>query len=583
MRVRRRSGRGLGCNVVMQMVALVVMLAVVVTATRRLFAWSELELSLASLRVSWSQHACVQLVRDRRLFLQRLQKIFPSLTAIRYYFRKQHYTGRHAVKVTKNNPSRSTAANMSQHVPAWKKIGLKLKYAKETADDVPVVSTLPEPTNGPSHAGAKRSREEDVEQESTSAAKRNKQSQREIRTESPAPRSILSGSQSPTKTPANRKAVSFSAETKAEDGETGQNYFKAWAAGQPHTPPKPSTEILVPETPESAEKPSPIKPQDSPAETKAETKAKAKAAKRDKKKADQAAALTQNPDLESMPSLQERRESKAAKKAAKQERKAQEQQPVAAQEAQGPASAYVEYLHHFHHDKTTWKFNKSKENHLLKNVWSMYRVPAPYTDALVNYIAGLQGAGARTRLVEGADEVLRDVTEKGGQKFEFNGYEEPVTRREAYTAALNRLRASSEPTPNLDQEDFDRATRAEAVLKQLLTFAPLPVPIAKPTAKPIAAKPILPFVDVPEAPKHARWAGSVNDSSRPPVKKITFDDDDEPAPAPVAVKAKQPARRKRKARTDVSSDESSSDSSSDESSSSNSETESGSDSDSGSD
>jgi hypothetical protein len=82
MRVRRRSGRGLGCNVVMQMVALVVMLAVVVTATRRLFAWSELELSLASLRVSWPQHARVQLVRDRRLFLQRLQKIFPSLTAI---------------------------------------------------------------------------------------------------------------------------------------------------------------------------------------------------------------------------------------------------------------------------------------------------------------------------------------------------------------------------------------------------------------------------------------------------------------------------------------------------------------------
>jgi hypothetical protein len=112
---------------------------------------------------------------------------------------------------------------MSQHVPAWKKIGLKLKYAKETADDAPV-STLSE-TNGSSHAGAKRSREEDAELDN--ASKRNKQSTRELRTESPAPRSILSGSQSPTKTPANKKAVKFSAETKAEDGETGQNYFKA--------------------------------------------------------------------------------------------------------------------------------------------------------------------------------------------------------------------------------------------------------------------------------------------------------------------------------------------------------------------
>jgi hypothetical protein len=47
MGVRRRSGRGVGCSFVMQVVALVVVLAVVVTATRRLFAWSELELSLA--------------------------------------------------------------------------------------------------------------------------------------------------------------------------------------------------------------------------------------------------------------------------------------------------------------------------------------------------------------------------------------------------------------------------------------------------------------------------------------------------------------------------------------------------------
>jgi len=446
---------------------------------------------------------------------------------------------------------------MSQHVPAWKKIGLKLKYAKETADDAPV-STLSE-TNGSSHAGAKRSREEDAEQDN--ASKRNKQSTREIRTESPAPRSILSGSQSPTKTPANKKAVKFSAETKAEDGETGQNYFKAWAAGQPHTPPKPSTEIIVPATPESAEKQSPAKPQESPADS----KAKAKASKREKKAA-QAAAQTQHQDVENMPSLQERKESKAAKKAAKQERKAQTQ---VQQSAEAPISAYVEYLHQFHHDKDNWKFNKSKENHLLKSVWSMYRVPASYTDALISYIAGLQGAGARTRLVEGSDEVLREVTEKGGQKYDFNGYEEPETRRESYISALNSLRAASE-TPNLDQDDFDRAARAEAVLTQLLNHAPLPValPEKKPTAvnPPTVNRPIPVIPDLPEAPKHAKWAGSV--SAAQAGKKIVFDDDE---PAPAVAKPKQPARRKRKARTDVSSDESSSDSSDSDSSDSDSD------------
>ena len=480
---------------------------------------------------------------------------------------------------------------MSQHVPAWKKIGLKLKYAKETADDTPIVSTTTE-TNGATHAGAKRSRDEEAEQENPS--KRNKQqASRDLRLESPAPRSILSGSQSPTKTPAGKKAVSFSAETKAEDGETGQNYFKAWAAGnQPHTPPKPSTEIVVPETPESAEK---IKAQESPAETKAKTKA----SKRDKK-VDQAAAQTQDPNVESMPSLQERRESKAAKKAAKQERKAveaQAQQPTPASSATAPPSAYVDYLHQFHHDKSNWKFNKSKENHLLKNVWSLYRVPAPYTEAIVSYVAGLQGAGARTRLVEGADEVLRDVAEKGGRKFDFNGYEEPATRREAYN---NAIKSFTESTANLEQADFDRAARAQAVLTQLLNYAPLPVTIEKP-AKPAAAPKPAAAAAAAAAPAVQPISAQNDPPVRPPpviaappaandrdqrrtvwtaekiaaaggAKRIQFDDDDDepaPAPKPKPAAVAKPARRRRKARTDVSSsdDSSSSDSSSSDSSS----------------
>jgi hypothetical protein len=474
---------------------------------------------------------------------------------------------------------------MSQHVPAWKKIGLKLKYAKETADDTPTVSATTE-TNGDSHAGAKRSRDEDAEQENPS--KRNKT--REIRLESPAPRSILSGSQSPTKTPAGKKAVSFSAETKAEDGETGQNYFKAWAAGntQPHTPPKPSTEIVVPETPESAEKPT----TDSPADNKAKSKAS-----KHEKKAEQAAA---HQDVEGMPSLQERRESKAAKKAAKQERKAIEAQapssPAASSTttatATAPPSAYVDFLHQFHHDRPNWKFNKSKENHLLKNVWSMYRVPTQYTEALVAYVAGLQGAGARTRLVEGADEVLRDVAEKGGRKFDFNGFEEPATRREAYSNAIDSLTAAS--SANLEQADIDRAARAQAVLTQLLNYAPLPVTIekpAKPAAAPksVAAAPAqLPIAlqDAPPVrppPVMAAPPPTANDRDQRRVvwtaekiaavggaKRIQFDDDDDdvPAPKPKPAAAAKPARRRRKARTDVSSsEESSSDSSSSDSSS----------------
>jgi hypothetical protein len=99
IRVWRRSGRGVGCSFVMQVVALVVVLAVVVTATRRLFAWSELELSLASLQNELTT------ARPRTTpsaivgcSCSDFRKYSPSLTAIEYHSRKQYYTRRDAEK-----------------------------------------------------------------------------------------------------------------------------------------------------------------------------------------------------------------------------------------------------------------------------------------------------------------------------------------------------------------------------------------------------------------------------------------------------------------------------------------------------
>lgn len=64
---------------------------------------------------------------------------------------------------------------MSQHVPAWKKVGLKLKYAKDTADDATgqqqpssdQVSTI-----GASENAGKRSRDEDGEAQDGHVKKR---------------------------------------------------------------------------------------------------------------------------------------------------------------------------------------------------------------------------------------------------------------------------------------------------------------------------------------------------------------------------------------------------------------------------
>lgn len=63
---------------------------------------------------------------------------------------------------------------MVQHVPAWKKLGLKLKYAKETADYVKQPqSTLENPlVNGTANGSAKRSRDEDGEAQDGRSKKR---------------------------------------------------------------------------------------------------------------------------------------------------------------------------------------------------------------------------------------------------------------------------------------------------------------------------------------------------------------------------------------------------------------------------
>ena len=72
-------------------------------------------------------------------------------------------------------------------------------------------------------------------------------------------------------------------------------------------------------------------------------------------------------------------------------------------------AAYLEYLDQFHNDRENWKFNKSKQNDLLKNFLNIYRIPPSYDTALSAYIEGLQGEGARQRLRDQAGRVITEL------------------------------------------------------------------------------------------------------------------------------------------------------------------------------
>ena len=67
--------------------------------------------------------------------------------------------------------------------------------------------------------------------------------------------------------------------------------------------------------------------------------------------------------------------------------------------------SYVDYLAQFHTDKEHWKFNKVRQNQLLKHIFDIDSPLAEHMEALVAYMAGLRGNEARSRLRTTALEI----------------------------------------------------------------------------------------------------------------------------------------------------------------------------------
>lgn len=101
---------------------------------------------------------------------------------------------------------------------------------------------------------------------------------------------------------------------------------------------------------------------------------------------------------------------------------------------------YVEYLNQFYNDKDHWKFNKSKQTDLLKNIWNTYRVPSEYDDALVAYIQGLQGEAARQRLRSEATGRVKKQSDRTAKILEEvnPAIESDMTTRKGRKAAARR-------------------------------------------------------------------------------------------------------------------------------------------------
>jgi hypothetical protein len=327
-----------------------------------------------------------------------------------------------------------------------------------------------------------------------------------------------------------RKSVAFTPDTKKSDGNTGQDYFKAWVAEQKGTgavsqPPEVSNFVLHSLIAE-------------------EEKTARRNGQLDRKQAIEAeaedTASSKAPDTKP-------EEQPIAKPSSK---------PAAANPAPAPApapkgkkkdpSVYIAYLTQYHNDRDNWKFNKAKQNDVVDNALNIFRIPNEHSDALVEYVAGLKGAGVIDRLRERCRATVKDLEEQDAQMndAEAKKVAQEDAEQERILRERKRRKTEGDMTDLSTHENSPgfirrlQRRRAEALLNALGRAAPV-----SPAVNP-------------------------RSSTNPLMEHV------EPA---------KPIARKRKRRTEVSSDESSSDSSDDDSSDSDSDSEASSDSGSGSD
>jgi hypothetical protein len=164
------------------------------------------------------------------------------------------------------------------------------------------------------------------------------------------------------------------------------------------------------------------------------------------------------------------------------------------------SSYYLSYLSEYHNSRSNWKFNKAKQAELLKNALNVFRIPAEHEEALVAYIKGLQGAGARDRLSQACRDI---IDEKDNGKL--STMDDPEVRKAAQEEAMKervekqkkrrRMEADMEGLADAsDPAEFIRKIkkkRASALLKALSASAPLPtvvVPKPTPAAQPFVAR-----------------------------------------------------------------------------------------------
>ena len=154
---------------------------------------------------------------------------------------------------------------------------------------------------------------------------------------------------------------------------------------------------------------------------------------------------------------------------------------------------FLAYLRQYHEDRANWKFNKNHQNHILKNLFDINAVPSEYVPLIYEYIRGLQG-GVRTRLRNAALAIKVKDQEEGAAGFPDDMSANSAADREKrqreyeaqcreYVAAMTAINAPKEMSYEESsflglsdaavKERVAKRTRAEMILAEMAAGASL--------------------------------------------------------------------------------------------------------------
>jgi WKF domain len=149
----------------------------------------------------------------------------------------------------------------------------------------------------------------------------------------------------------------------------------------------------------------------------------------------------------------------------------------------------IDYLMKFHADRAHWKFNKHIQTLLLRHIFDLDRLPSTLDEAIESYIKGLQGEGPRQLLVESANRVLEETGEmdnielenkKGmelnkSEKLQIDQDRNNALKRHLFNEKI-RLR-EEEDVEEVESEEFQikltKRRRAQYILRALDGNSPI--------------------------------------------------------------------------------------------------------------